>query len=162
MSQSFDVSLQITSPVKWYHLPAEDAALVWRDLVPWVHWLVERFAIPATLLPSCWHTHPRIVEELTALWTAYEVMYDLTSPGSSPVSWLRELEWTLGRIRAATATTGCTPREHRPDRIETWTGDPDYHEQLGRSMDADYQRREEDLAALARARFSTGEEDETS
>lgn len=150
--------LKITPPVRWYGLGPDDAVHVWGEVVPWVHWMVNRFAIPATAIPPCWHAHPRLVEELTALWTAYEVMYDETSPGSSPVSWLRELEWTIGRIRAAVKDSGCTPREHREDRIEYWMVEADYEQSLRESKKADFARRERELAMRAATYFATEDE----
>lgn len=139
----------LPSPVKWYTLVYDDAVPVWNNLIPWVHWLVQRFAIPAKVVPPCWHGHEPIVEELAAIWTAYEVLYDPTSPGSAAPSWLRELELALGRIRAVVATTGCTPREHRPDRVETWMRTPEYADDLDVSKKADLQARLDQQRAIA-------------
>lgn len=53
----------------------------------WVLWLVETYAL-WEVWPVCWHQHPGLVEELTALW-AWHLALDTESggEGAAAVSW---------------------------------------------------------------------------
>jgi len=148
MSEAFEQELPAI-PIKWRGLPADEAASIWEDLEPWVRWLVVRFTISDSVIPSCWHKHTRVVEELSALWTAYELWYDPASAASSPISWLRELDWALGRIREVISAAGCRPREHRDDRVSTWVSSETYFSEFAESKRADLHQREEEQAQLA-------------
>jgi hypothetical protein len=65
---------------------ASAAAWCWRDLgphaqtelmnqlEPWVGWLRQRYPL-ARKIPASWATHPELVEELTALWLAWQGAY---------------------------------------------------------------------------------------
>jgi len=68
----------------WATMPAQSADRVWRELAGWVGWLRGRYPV-AERVPSCWWRHPELVEELTALWLAWQHAFvdpsaDLTAP----------------------------------------------------------------------------------
>lgn len=66
--------------------PAAEEAL-WSELKEWVGWLRSRYPL-AKKIPPCWPRHPEIVEELTALWLAWEHAYtDATAPLTAPAEW---------------------------------------------------------------------------
>lgn len=81
--------LKSTSPRSWS----------WRDLGPkaaeelrsqltdWVGWLRSRYPL-AKKVPPCWHEHPEVVEELTALWLAWQGAYaDANASLTAPAEW---------------------------------------------------------------------------
>jgi hypothetical protein len=67
------------------------AAWCWRDLGPhaqttlmtqlesWTAWLRHRYPL-ARRIPDCWAQHPELVEELTALWLAWQLAYQQPDP----------------------------------------------------------------------------------
>ncbi|MHB8451407.1 MAG: hypothetical protein ACYDAQ_13290 [Mycobacteriales bacterium] len=79
-------------------------------------WLVPRYGLEETIA-GCWHRHPGMVEELTALYAGWRAAYhgeDLTSTGWDPLGWHEALGHALPRLRAADRQ-GCLAGTHRPD-----------------------------------------------
>lgn len=64
----------------WRELGPQGAEALRRELTGWVRWLRSRYPL-ARRVPSCWADHPEIVEELTALWLAWQAAY--TEPDAS-------------------------------------------------------------------------------
>lgn len=67
------------------------------DLTAWVEWLVATFRLHPQI-PSCWLRHPALIEELQALWFLWQHCWLPAADPTMPVSFLRELDWSLGRI----------------------------------------------------------------
>ena len=53
--------------------PLGEQAL-WKELTDWVDWIRYRYPL-ARRIPACWTEHPEVVEELTALWLAWQAAY---------------------------------------------------------------------------------------
>lgn len=64
----------------WRELGPQGAQALWRELTGWVRWIRSRYPL-ARRIPSCWADHPEVVEELTALWLAWQAAY--TEPDAS-------------------------------------------------------------------------------
>jgi hypothetical protein len=108
----------------WKDIGPEAEKELWAQLSPWVAWLRSRYPL-AQRIPGCWDKHPEIVEELTALWLAWQAAY--TDPNASLTAaadwhdrWLPEL---LHRLQHGPHAIDCseTHRE-RPARSYAETG----------------------------------------
>ena len=100
---------------------ASPAAWCWRDLGPhahaelthqlgtWTAWLRHRYPL-ARKIPDCWAQHPELVEELTALWLAWQHAYQQPDPPlTAPADWHdRWLPGLLHRIEHGHFALGCT------------------------------------------------------
>ena len=53
------------------------------ELTGWVAWIRTATPSPASI-PGCWAEHPELVEELTALWLAWQAAYQDPTPRSPP------------------------------------------------------------------------------
>jgi Domain of unknown function (DUF4913) len=84
----------------WATLAAAAASQLWLDLAGWVGWLRGRYPL-AERLPACWWRHPEVVEELTALWLAWQRAYlDPKAELGGPIDFhSRLLPGCVGRIR---------------------------------------------------------------
>lgn len=58
----------------WRDLGPKATEELWYQLTEWVGWLRSRYPL-AKKIPPCWGEHPEIVEELTALWLAWQGAY---------------------------------------------------------------------------------------
>ncbi len=117
-----------TRPVNWLTLTSEEAAQEWEDLDSWVDWLRHEYGLPAAVIPPCWHLHPELVWELSALQRAWLVAYDPQRDAGGPLQWHRQYDDARTRVREWTATAGCKRDLHRPTRITAWPGEPDQPE----------------------------------
>jgi hypothetical protein len=74
-------------PWCWRNLGPKAEEELWSQLTEWVDWLRARYPL-AKKVPACWREHPEIVEELTALWLAWQHAYtDANAPLTAPVEW---------------------------------------------------------------------------
>lgn len=82
----------------------------------WVVWLVETYVL-WEIWPTCWHRHPRIVEELTALWAWHLALdADQGGDGAAAMSWHAALWRFLDRsLPAVTRWCLSTHQEPPPD-----------------------------------------------
>jgi len=101
-------------PVVWDALTPFEAQRTWRSLAAWVGWLRSRYPL-AHRVPLCWWRHPELVEELTALWLAWQDAYtekgaSLTAGADWHGRWLPEF---LRRIGAGGWNLACEG-DHRP------------------------------------------------
>ena len=67
------------------------------DLTSWVDWLVSTFRIQAKI-PPCWIRHGGLREELLALFFFWQHTWLPARDPALPVSFMREFDWSLGRI----------------------------------------------------------------
>jgi len=84
--------------VNWRTLPDGDAPQVWTDLGAWVSWFIHRYNLPARKIPPCWFKHGALVEELSALHTAWLVSYDSLDAGFGPIGWHERLAVAIPRL----------------------------------------------------------------
>jgi hypothetical protein len=59
----------------WRSLGPKATEELWSQLNAWVGWLRQRYPL-AKKIPPCWDRHPEIVEEMTALWLAWQAAYE--------------------------------------------------------------------------------------
>jgi len=85
-----------------------------RDILhEWVDWLVHRYALDHPAVPPCWPHHGALLEELSALRTAWLTAYAATSHGDAPLDWHTQFAATRQRLTDWVTRTGCRPGEHR-------------------------------------------------
>lgn len=105
--------------VNWRTITDEDAAGEWMLLRAWVEWFTTRYNIPLSTIPNCWWRHDGLVEELSALHTAWVASFDESDAGLGPIGWHERLAIARGRWREV-YTGGCS-QTHRDDTVRTWT-----------------------------------------
>lgn len=108
----------------WRTIGPHGAEELWRQLTDWVGWIRSRYPL-ARKIPPCWAEHPELVEELTALWLAWQHAYeDLDAPLTAAADWHdRWLPGVLYRLEHGAFALDCA-NEHRP-RPATAYGPPD-------------------------------------
>ena len=121
----------------WEPLDATTAVDHWQQLREWVEWLVERYALDTTTVPGCWYQHPPQVEELTALWRAWQSAYHPTATGDAALHWHDHLDQTRTRLRDWAARGGCRPGDHTPHPVPAAVEDEEraWRDHLHRNTD---------------------------
>ncbi|MFF9563952.1 hypothetical protein ACF1AJ_11440 [Leifsonia sp. NPDC014704] len=84
--------------INWRTLADADAPEVWTDLRNWVTWFTHRYNLPTRKIPPCWFKHGALVEELSALHTAWLVSYDSLDAGYGPIGWHERLAVAIPRL----------------------------------------------------------------
>ncbi|GAA1448977.1 hypothetical protein [Leifsonia poae] len=84
--------------INWRTLEDADAAQVWTELRDWVTWFTHRYNLPIRKIPPCWYKHGALVEELSALHTAWLVSYDSLDAGYGPIGWHERLAVAIPRL----------------------------------------------------------------
>ena len=84
----------------------------WHDLSTWSTWTIGTFRL-VRWFPPCWPQHPALVEELMALWLHWQAVWLPATDATAPISFLRELEWSLNRIDRLWKPP-CTTDAHKP------------------------------------------------
>lgn len=99
----------------------------WTDLDTWAVWAIGTWRL-ARWFPPCWPEHPALVEELMALWLHWQACWLPSIDPQAPVGFLRELEWSLGRVERLWKPS-CTPDTHRPapQAVAAAVGTPELH-----------------------------------
>jgi hypothetical protein len=115
-----------TRPVRWRDLTPADTAAEWTVLRDWVEWVTVRFDIPPTVIPACWWRHGALVEELSALRTAWAAAYDPTDSGLGPVMWLER--WYAAKPRLRNAYAGSCSNGHKDSKPRDWSDATDQSE----------------------------------
>jgi hypothetical protein len=86
------------------------------ELADWIGWLRATYRIPATVLPPCWFTHPGLREDIGHLWTGWLLTrHPDAGVGMIGLDWDQRREAAIGRLREATAITGCTASRHQAE-----------------------------------------------
>ena len=96
----------------WRDLGPQAAETLWQELAGWVGWIPGRHPL-ARRVPECWHRHPEVVEELTALWLAWCAAYtERDAPLTSAADWHdRWLPGLLQRLEHGAFALDCS-RQH--------------------------------------------------
>ena len=97
-------------------LDADTAQAAWDDLRVFVDWLVDRYALDHKTVPPCWYRHGALVDELTALWGAWETAYWPYASAADAAGWMQVFANTRMRLNEWAGRRGCRPDDHRPDR----------------------------------------------
>jgi hypothetical protein len=101
-------------PVNWATLDAQQAAEQWALLIGWTDWLRDRYQLHEQI-PACWFTHGALIEELSALRSAWVGAYlDPQAAAGDPATWHDLLDRTRYRLRTFDRN-GCADGTHRPD-----------------------------------------------
>lgn len=114
--------------VNWRTLTDEDAPAVWVELADWVDWFLQRYQISHKKVPPCWYRHGDLVEELSALHTAWKVSYSPLDGGYGPIGWHERLTVAMDRIIARTPAECSHGHQRPPDlRVAHISDDADFH-----------------------------------
>ena len=129
---------QVPMVICWEELDATSHATTLDELTQWLGWLRRTYRIPATVFPPCWYAHPGIREELGHLWTGWLVTrHPDAGVGMIGLDWDARREQTTGRLREATAITGCTASQHRDEQPISGESDTGLlHEYAAQQMQA--------------------------
>ncbi|QIZ97789.1 hypothetical protein [Leifsonia sp. PS1209] len=84
--------------INWRTLDDADAPQVWAELRDWVTWFTHRYNLPIRKIPPCWYKHGALVEELSALRTAWLVSFDSLDAGYGPIGWHERLAVAIPRL----------------------------------------------------------------
>jgi len=71
---SAESSQRATSSWCWRDIGPAAAQELTTQLCEWVDWVRARYPL-ARKIPDCWAEHPETIEELTALWLAWQAAY---------------------------------------------------------------------------------------
>lgn len=97
--------------INWRTIPDEDRAEACQTLASWVNdWLIPRYYVKAKAVPDCWWQHTDLVEELSALHTAWLVAFDPADGGWGPIGWHER--FALAQTRTAFNAGACAD-DHR-------------------------------------------------
>ena len=102
-----------TEPIVWAFLKPEDDSNQIAELRLWVDWVRWRFTLDHRTIPDCWDRHGPIIEELAALYTAWEAAYTYSNDGTDPLRWMAQFSVARERLHEWVSRTGCRPGEHR-------------------------------------------------
>lgn len=120
-------------PYCWKHVSASEAHGLWIRLREWVDWANGRyFGSSWESIRPCWFRHPAAVEELTALWAAWEAAYRATDDGdgfSDAALWWHEKLHTVVHRLWDEQFAECKAGHQEPDVYERVT-DPSFDEFL--------------------------------
>jgi hypothetical protein len=122
-----DTGMLGVTVINWRTLQHDAAPAAWKELGEWVDWFTRRYSIPARKIPPCWYQHGALVEELSALHTAWLVSFDTMDAGYGPIGWHERLAATLPRLTTwynGECQTGhtplTTPSRTTPDDTDVW------------------------------------------
>ena len=105
--------------VVWRNLSIADQAVELRELAGWVEWLQVRYASAGDWLRPCWWRHGFVVEELSALRTAWLGVYEPAenTEATAALDWHEAAERCRERVRQVISTgPGCTVVAHKADQ----------------------------------------------
>ena len=108
----------------WRDLGPQGQEELWRELASWVGWIRARYPL-AGKIPDCWDQHPEIVEELTALWLAWQLAYQTSdAPLTAAADWHdRWLPGVLHRLEHGPFALNCSTMHTRRPAAAYATGE---------------------------------------
>ncbi len=112
-------------PVCWPRLDRDSAFTAWHGLDSWIRWCIRRYGLDHRTVPPCWYRHGALVEELSALRTAWEAAYAPTAPGNAPLDWHAMFTMSRQRLQDWVARSGCRQDEHRAEQCANSPEEPD-------------------------------------
>ena len=106
-----------TFPVCWPTLTDLEVEDALDELGDWVDWATDRYNLDHRTVPPCWDKHGALIEELSALRTAWVAAFAITGRPEAPLEWHAAFAAARQRLTDWSSRTGCRPSgEHRPDR----------------------------------------------
>lgn len=141
---AIDELLNAPGPITWRIDPADPtrtldvatARVKWAELRVWVDWLVTRYALDHKTVPPCWYLHGALVDELTALWGAWQLAYWPAGSPGDPANWMQMFSNTRIRLSEWAGRRGCRDDDHRPDRTMTHPVTPSWDEHVASDLEA--------------------------
>ena len=99
----------------WRYTGPETGERLQNALADWVAWIRHRYPLTRRI-PDCWPEHPEVVEELTALWLAWQAAYvEADAPLTAAAEWHdRWLPGVLFRLEHGAMAIDC--RQHHQER----------------------------------------------
>lgn len=103
----------LTGTINWAFLRPDQEAEQLEELTPWVDWLRWRFTLDHRTVPDCWAQHGAVIEELSALYSAWQKAFTFSNDGADPLLWMAQFAHARQRLTDWNARSGCRPGEHR-------------------------------------------------
>lgn len=100
-------------PICWPGLSPKQRKQRLDELTTWVAWLTDRYRLDHRTVPTCWRQHGEIIEELSALATAWHTAHSTRPDSYTPLHWHTDLTYTRRRLTEWIAHRGCRPDQHR-------------------------------------------------
>jgi hypothetical protein len=100
-------------PVCWAALTDAETEEEHEALADWIAWLNDRYTLDHRTIPPCWHQHGALIEELSALRTAWLAAYAITGRPEAPLDWHAHFASARQRLADWVARTGCRADSHR-------------------------------------------------
>jgi hypothetical protein len=143
---------EISGPLHWPNLSADEALREWPVLRSWVEALGARFShLDHHVIPRCWFLHNGHVEALAALRDQERINYSETAPGTAGVDWHRAFRDVEGRLREWTAQLACgATHEYRTRQGQSATVD-----EWDAFVEEDVERRSRDAVSGALSSVAT-------
>jgi hypothetical protein len=113
-------------PICWPRVDRDTALNTWYGLDTWIRWTVHRYGLDHRTVPPCWYRHGALVEELTALHTAWLAARARLAPGNAPLDWHAMFAVARQRLQDWVARAGCRPDEHRAQDAACWINVSDH------------------------------------
>lgn len=98
---------QMPHPICWAVLTPDQTAVELAKLALWVDWLRDRYHLDHRTIPDCWPQHSDLIEELSALRTAWQAAYSGGGRSDAPLSWQAQFDATRHRCKQRVADIGC-------------------------------------------------------
>jgi hypothetical protein len=102
-------------PVCWPALIKSEQKAALEGLREWTGWLVRRYALDQRTVPPCWAEHGALIEELSALHTAWARAFAVSAAPDQPLRWHNDFALARRRLADWVSRTGCRIGEHRSD-----------------------------------------------
>lgn len=118
--------------INWGTISGEERLAAWQGLAAFVEALVERYNMHLELRP-CWWQHADAVEELTALWHAWQFWYMEENNLNAPLMW--RMQFAASRDRLRDMFQSCRDR-HVDLTVRVWMH-PETREAFARMVEAD-------------------------
>ena len=103
-------------PICWPRLSLKQREQRLTELSTWIAWLTERYQLDHRTVPTCWREHGELIEELSALATAWHTAHSNRNDGYTPLHWHTDFTHTRQRLLEWIAHSGCRPDQHRATR----------------------------------------------
>jgi hypothetical protein len=108
----------------WPRVDRDTARTAWHALDTWIRWCTLRYELDSRVIPPCWYRHGALVEELTALHTAWLTAHTAAAPGNAPLDWHAMFANARHRLQDWVARAGCRASEHRDQVQPSWITEP--------------------------------------
>lgn len=103
-------------PVNWRTLTEAEQQVALEELTEWVTWLLDRYPVKRSTVPTCWQEHEWLIEELSALHVGWLVCFDEQDTGLGPLQWHERFHQFRERMHSWDGSCGTNGDNHRPDR----------------------------------------------